>query len=218
MTRLVVLFLLGVIVGGAGMKLQEDRVERAEMLAAARATPANTTKPSPEVAGVGMDRRDTDARGSADNVPTARTTPDTSASHPAPTPARTTNEPADPRDTVPVPEVIQPLMSSTYDGRTVAEMHEKLEREPKNDWSYQKEQELSDFFVPAHGSTRFDVHSIECRTTMCEVQAVALGPTQQNTVIEDLQREPWWDFARSFTRFGEHNGSTSVVLYLLRDS
>lgn len=39
---------------------------------------------------------------------------------------------------------------------------------------------------------------------------------QQNTVTQDLQREPWYDFSRSFINLGKHHGNTSVLIYLLR--
>lgn len=204
MTRVVVVFLVGVVAGSLGMRLHAQRMERLEPPAVlATPTSAGPTK----AAEIAEARKRTAAA-----EPEAMNTRPQSRSRSERLESRTHAE-----TEIPLTEAHEPLMNSTYDGRTLGELHEKLEQEPKQHWSYEREQQLTEFFTPPHGEVVFDVHSIECRTSMCEIQAIALGPTAENTVMEDLQRLPWWDFSRSFTEFGEHNGTTSVLMYLMRD-
>jgi hypothetical protein len=225
MTKLVLAFLVGVIAGSIGIQLQEQRVERNERNAAlarghldarrsAQALDVAATREERASANIQNASRASSptpshAQQSATPSAESETRRDTHEDHPA---AANADEPD-----IPITEAHQPLLSSTYDGRTLGELREKLEGEAEDTaWSYEKEQQLSEFFTPPHG-VPFDVRSIECRATMCEIQAFALGPMQQNTVMEDLQREPWYDFSRSFTELGHHNGSTSVLMYLMRE-
>lgn len=207
MTKFVLVFLVGVVAGSIGIQLQEQRVEDRERQALAGEESRATTGAR-------------SLNGSTSIRPPSRTPP-------RPEPARAervsgASEAASPdkdaKPDVPVTDAHEPLLSSIYDGRPLRDWHEKLEREEKDmTWSYEKEQRLTEFFTPPHGIA-FDVRSIECRQTMCEVQAFALGPMQHNTITQDMQREPWYDFSGSFINLGEHGGSTSVLIYLLRQT
>lgn len=212
MTKLVLAFFVGVIAGSIGVQLQAQRVEertRETLAAHEMRTAANGNAK---------------ARDAASNPRTASTEEQTeplrsglavTADQPQRDQpiAAVTDEPE-----IPVTQSHEPLLRSSHDGRTLGEWHEKLEREAEDmGWSYEKEQRLSEFFAPPHGIA-FDVRSIECRKTMCEIQAFALGPMQQNTVTQDLQAEPWYDFSSSFMRLGEHENGTSVLMYLMRES
>ena len=201
MTKVVVVFFVGVVAGSIGMRLHAQRMENRESSVIVASSPSISAS-NPKTAVMRP-------------LPTG-TTPAAQAQ--SVRPALPSKAPqSDSLYDIPLTEAHEPLMGSTYDGRTLGEMHETLEQEPKQPWSYEKEQQLTEFFNPSDGDVVFDVHSIECRTTMCEIQAIALAPTAGNTVMEDLQRTPWWDFSRSFTEIGEHNGTTSVIMYLIRD-
>lgn len=207
MTKLVLTFLVGVLAGSIGIQLQEQRVEERQRQAL-------------DEAGATRDMRPRDVIPAATN-PTIAHAPSTSHL----SSDRTQREDANERSVatnarkpdIPMTEAHEPLLSSKYDDRPLREWHEKLEREEKDMASYEKEQRLAEFFTPPHGIP-FDVRSIECRKTICEIQAFALGPMQQNTVTQDLQRESWYDFSHSFINLGEHHGNTSVLIYLLRES
>ena len=91
--------------------------------------------------------------------------------------------------------------TSAHSSRSVAEiMHEKFEAEPVDpSWSANIEANAKDFFDKQPSSQTSDTVSIECRSTICEILAVAKSRAMSAQASEQLQktiytspRQSWW--------------------------
>lgn len=90
-----------------------------------------------------------------------------------------------------------------------------LELEPKDDsWAYYMEQTLLQF-LGAHSSIeQFEISSIECRTTKCQIEVVGYNKSTApvwTQVMYDIRQQPWSEFGQYGSSSGTINGRLIIV-------
>ena len=101
-----------------------------------------------------------------------------------------------------------------------ATQHAELEAEPEDDsWSYFMEQSITIFLSQHRNADLFSVFSIECRTTLCEIQVIGFDQSTSpdwQRVLFDLTQQPWYDFGMVGTSIDDFQGQLAIVTYLTR--
>jgi hypothetical protein len=115
------------------------------------------------------------------------------------------------------------LAPATPDGRppTLSEQHMQLLTEAKDpSWSLEMEQDLSQFIGQGNGTGEFEILSIECRTSACEILAFGNLPTSSqrwNLLGAEMNKQPWSsNFQGNSTSSSAQNGRTTIVTILQR--
>lgn len=108
------------------------------------------------------------------------------------------------------------------DGGGSSGIHTELENEPEDaDWSYFMEQALSQFLSQHPNAGLFSIFSIECRTTICEIQSIGYNDSTApdwSRIMYDLQQQPWYDFRQVGTSQNDYQGQLAIVTHLRRMS
>jgi len=123
------------------------------------------------------------------------------------------------RTAVRVSEAHKDLLAR-QDGAGRSDVHAELEAEPEDDsWSYFMEQALNQFISRHPNTSKFAIFNIECRTTLCEIQAVGYDDSTSpdwSRILYDLQQEPWYEFGQVGTSSTDYQGQLAVVTHLRR--
>ena len=95
-----------------------------------------------------------------------------------------------------------------------------LEAEAVDDsWSYFMTQTLQ-LFISGHSeANKFSIFHIECRTTMCEVQALGFDESTSpdwSRILYDMSLEPWYEFTGSGTHNDNYEGQLVILTRLFR--
>jgi hypothetical protein len=106
-----------------------------------------------------------------------------------------------------------------HDAVLAAADHETLEHEPRDDaWATQAEQLIRQSLA-RHGSARnFDVIAVDCRQTLCAIQAFSYGESGQRewvNAIDELYKETLVSMFDSVNTAFPNQGSRSPVLSFL---
>ncbi len=96
---------------------------------------------------------------------------------------------------IPVPQDMVMLLEGNEE---LAESHLRMEREARDaSWSVFMENQISEYLPNAPGWENFNLVLVECRTTLCEIQALTTPDPENilNWIIEfpDFARETWQD-------------------------
>jgi hypothetical protein len=102
---------------------------------------------------------------------------------------------------------------------SLAELHQRFESEDKDPaWAYDTERQLKSYLLRNAPSPRFDVFFVECRKSLCEIQARGYTPTageEWKKAIDAMAAQPWWTaFSGNSSSSSEQNGQ-AVMLTLL---
>jgi hypothetical protein len=117
------------------------------------------------------------------------------------------------------------LAPAKPDGRppTLSEQHMQLLTERKDSsWALEMEENLSQFLAQNNATGEFELLSVECRTTLCEILAfgnLPASPQHWNLLGAELSKQPWWsNFQGNSTASSAQNGRTTIVTILQRKS
>jgi hypothetical protein len=93
---------------------------------------------------------------------------------------------------------------------TLENFHQQLEAENRDpEWALPTEDHLKQY-VAQNG---FDISSVECRTTLCEVQVLGrtgFGTNQWKTLVAAMRQEQWWSFSGDSSASSEENDQTVI--------
>lgn len=97
-----------------------------------------------------------------------------------------------------------------------------LELEPKDDsWAYYMEQTLLQFLSAHPSINQFDISSIDCRTTKCQIEVFGFDestlPVWQQ-VMYDIRQQPWSEFGQYGSSSGNVDGHLMIVSTLHKKS
>ena len=100
-------------------------------------------------------------------------------------------------------------------------MRVELELEAKDDsWAYYMEQTLLQYLSAHPAIDQFDISSIECRTTKCQIEVFGFDdstvPVWQQ-VMYDIRQQPWSEFGQHGTSSGNVDGRLTIVGTLHRN-
>ena len=89
-------------------------------------------------------------------------------------------------------------------------------------WSYQAEQLLTQYLATHPPAAHFEIRSIDCRTTFCQVRAVSSHPDAWplwTQISHDISRQAWSEFGPSGSSVGKTTtGRDALILHLVRNS
>lgn len=86
------------------------------------------------------------------------------------------------------PALRDALAQHSFKTESPAELHEALEKESKDDsWSYPIEAEIRSSLAAISANDAVTVHSVECRSTLCEVRLSA--PAYNMNLVQEWNRE-----------------------------
>ena len=123
------------------------------------------------------------------------------------------------RVAVPVSEAHKDLLARP-DGGGQSDVHAELEAEAKDDgWSYFMEQALSEFIGQHPNASKFVIFGIECRTTLCQIQAVGYDDSTMpdwSRILYDLRSQPWYEFGQAGSSSTDYQGQMAIVTHLHR--
>jgi hypothetical protein len=119
-------------------------------------------------------------------------------------------------------QILSPVLA---EGRvpTLQELHMQFatEREDQS-WSIAMEQNLSQFLAQNNISGEFEILTVDCRSTLCEILAfgnLPNSPQRWNTLASEMGKQSWWsNFKGNSTSSSEKNGRTTIVTILQRAS
>lgn len=87
-------------------------------------------------------------------------------------------------------------------------LREALAAEPKDDsWAYYMEQTLLQYLSSHPSSAQFDISSVECRTTICQIEVFGFDQSTVpvwHQVAYDVRQQPW-------SEFGQYGSSSGIV-------
>jgi hypothetical protein len=97
-------------------------------------------------------------------------------------------------------KVVSPTGSSEDEFNRVKLMHNRLVTEPRDDtWASQAEAQLQTYLTAAMGPERVSLVSVQCASTVCEIQAATRVPGNVSADLDDWQKiiftmaeQPWW--------------------------
>jgi hypothetical protein len=115
------------------------------------------------------------------------------------------------------------LSPAPTEGRppTLQELHMQFatEREDPN-WSLEMEQNLNQFLAQSNSAGEFEILTVDCRSTLCEILAfgnLPSSPQRWNAIGSEMGKQPWWsNFKGNSTSSSEKNGRTTIVTILQR--
>jgi hypothetical protein len=91
---------------------------------------------------------------------------------------------------------------------SLAELHMQISAEGKDaEWAFSTEQQIRQYLVSMDQAAEFEVMSVECRTTMCEILAFGNTPAsgqRWNQLWDEATKQPW------FSSFSGNSTSTFV--------
>lgn len=129
----------------------------------------------------------------------------------APEPQRPTNETPSQGSTLePSPEAPSQQIPRWPDN-----VRAEFYQEPKDEsWAYYMEQTLLQFLGGHRLIGQFDILSLECRTTRCQVEVAGFDastvPVWQQ-VMYDVRQQPWSEFGQSGSSSGNVDGRLVIV-------
>lgn len=98
----------------------------------------------------------------------------------------------------------------------------KLELEPKDDsWAYYMEQTLLQFLSAHPSIDQFDISSIDCRTTKCQIEVFGFDESTVpgwQQVMYDINQQPWSEFGQYGSGSGNVDGRLLIVGTLHRET
>ena len=124
------------------------------------------------------------------------------------------------------PEDSEPRRTAETNSDPVAPWPEnqraKLRSEPKDEsWAYYMEQTLLQFLSAHPSIDQYDISSIECRTTMCQIEVFGFDestyPVWQQ-VMYDINQQPSSEFGQYGTGTGNIGGRVMIFSTLHRKS
>ncbi len=91
----------------------------------------------------------------------------------------------------------------------------KLALEAKDDsWAYYMEQTLLQFLAAHPSIDQFDISSVECRTTKCQIEVFGFDESTVPVwyqVMYDIRQQPWSEFGQTGTGSGNVDGRLLIV-------
>ena len=102
------------------------------------------------------------------------------------------------------------------------QLRKKFEDEEKDfEWAHFNEQAIHQFLARHPMGTEFQIPSVECRSTICQIEAVGFdestGPSWQR-MMYDLNLESWASFGQVSNRFVPQNGQLMIFQELHRQN
>jgi hypothetical protein len=102
---------------------------------------------------------------------------------------------------------------------TLPELHMQLTTEAKDaNWASEMEQSLGQFISQTNTTAEFEILTIECRATLCEILAygnLPNSPQHWNIIGDEMSKQSWWsNFKGNSTSSSGKNGRTTIVTIL----
>lgn len=125
------------------------------------------------------------------------------------------------RVAVPVADRLKGFLEQTDpSGKTLGQLHEELEQESEDyAWAHQMEQNIRQHLMQQRNGIVLDVLSVECRTSLCEIQAlnpVQGGPNAFGAALQSMTQQPWWDFEKMHAHSGDDASGGQLLAILIR--
>lgn len=189
-------------------------------------TDTNRKSPGPTVATTVADRPDRDSKKSAENhsretnrdvrypeAPVQAEPPD------VPIDAITSNPSSRDNPPVPLSDVHKKLLADqgkrARSPGGIPDSHAALEAEPKDDsWAYYMEQTLLQHLAGTPGIEQFEISNIECRATMCEIQAIGFDESTGLVwaqILQSMRNQPWYEFVQTGSSSGSVGGRLAII-------
>lgn len=104
---------------------------------------------------------------------------------------------------------------------TIEELHQKIAAEPRDDsWALEVQMHWRNFLAQHTPSPDFDVVSVECRRTLCELAAFGNTPgadKRWDQALQTAKQEAWaQQFTNTNTHITEQNGRAVMLTILER--
>jgi hypothetical protein len=115
------------------------------------------------------------------------------------------------------------LFPASQEGRrlTIQEQHMLLTNESKDaSWALEMEQNINQFLAQNNASGEFEILTVECRKTLCEILAFGNLPNSHqrwNAISAEMTRQAWGsNFQGSSSSTGDQNGRATIITILER--
>jgi hypothetical protein len=104
---------------------------------------------------------------------------------------------------------------------TIEELHHKIATEPRDDaWALEVQTHWRNFLAQHAPLPDFDIVSVECRRTLCELAAFGNAPgtdKRWNQALQMAKQETWaQQFTNTSTHMNEQNGRAVILTILER--
>lgn len=78
-----------------------------------------------------------------------------------------------------------------------SEIREFQQQEEDLDWAFNTEQQIKDYFITHDAAAGVSLISVDCKTSVCQIQGYEKTPESLKKIMDDLQKEPWWQLIPS---------------------
>lgn len=115
-------------------------------------------------------------------------------------------------------------MPSHHDGpKTLKDLHRQLDGEDEDtNWAYYAKAQILAYLIRLPPQLQFDVRAVECRATLCEIQAFGVneaGGDSWSTVLSGMRQQPWYrDFSGAASQTDGHDGTSTILTILQRNT
>ena len=104
---------------------------------------------------------------------------------------------------------------------TLHGQHDRIESESRDEvWSYYVEEQLKAYFGQFAGSAGIDIVAVDCRSTMCEIQAFTYAASGEQTwqqAMVGMRDQPWArEFSGSNMYSSDDQGTIVMFCFLMR--
>lgn len=64
-------------------------------------------------------------------------------------------------------------------------------------WAFSTEQQIKDYFMTHDEAAGVTLISVDCKTSICQMQGYETKPESLKKIMDDLRLEPWWQLSMS---------------------
>ncbi|XOV78722.1 MAG: hypothetical protein ACFHVJ_17580 [Aestuariibacter sp.] len=110
----------------------------------------------------------------------------------------------------------QPYLKLTHDMAPVAQMQIlKLHQADQDyDWGYEMEIKVRDLFVTQFNQAQFQLASVTCKWSQCEILVRLLQDVPSHDIFQTLSAQPWWRFGSTNSRTANGEQTGELLMYL----
>lgn len=123
------------------------------------------------------------------------------------------------REELPISDAHLALLKGP-DGTNKRSIRADMEREGTDyEWAYFTEQAITQFIASHAKAGMFTIHSVICRSTICEIQVVGFDESTGSSwseILYDMKSAPWYVFGQVGTSAAQYEGQWAMVTHMKR--
>lgn len=113
-----------------------------------------------------------------------------------------------------LPEPFASMMAKQQ-GRVIDYLNQYQAEEIDNEWAYELEQKVRDYFAAHENAAKVKLSSVSCKTTLCEIRGYQYEPQSFIKIYDSMALQSWWRYGSSYSFQG--SDKEEAYFYLLAE-